>query len=556
MSRIYAAGIRATALANILADIETYFSFNDAGQLVLNTQGLIDYMRDEMLSAAGAEYVSPATAATATAAAQAWNPTALANALNDSIKVERWSGRADWPTSTSVLAGGSIASAVKASLAELKARHQHVGDYFIDIETRLKDGLMSKFYEYGLDGDVPAGVVRQIETRSVIYTYVTDRGEESAPSAASTLVELDQNDSAVYTGTAPPGGRNVATVRWYRSRSSNIGADFAFVAETAYVSGSPNYTDEKKAEQLEEPCPTITWVEPPADLIGLIGGPNGGMAGFIEGSNTVCFCENHHGYAWPEEYRKTTLWPVVGIGLFDQTYVVLTRGKPYYMSGADSASLDSRMQDSNQACTSRRSIASTEVGVIYASADGLCLADPSGVRVITEALFDRESWQALTPDSIIGIEHEGTYYFAYYTDAETYGVYALHLKTGKLTTIDIGASTIYRDLIADRLYIASGTTIQSLFTSETMRDATWKCKIMPLARPANLGWLQVDSEFEEDVVVKVYRDGVLTDTKTVTSKTPVRLSSKHAIEHEVQVESQSRVTRVTLASTSEELRAL
>jgi hypothetical protein len=72
----------------------------------------------------------------------------------------------------------------------------------------------------------------------------------------------------------------------------------------------------------------------------------------------------------------------------------------------------------------------------------------------------------------------------------------------------------------------------------------------------NYGWLQVDSDYESPVTVKLYRDGVLTDTKTVTSIAPVRLSAKIAMQHEVQVESAAKVTSLTITNSTAELRAL
>ena len=555
MSRIYAAGVKLTALANIAADLEDYFSTNAAGELVLDKAGLEAYLREELLDVAATEFVDPATAETATAAAQLVNIAAGVTEFDNRINVAHFSQRADWPTTTSAATGAAHVSAVKAAMDECRRLAENVTLYYRDIDAKLESGLIAKYDALGIAATLPPTVERQVITRAAFYTYVTDRGEESAPSPASELADMDQNDTATYTATAPPSGRNIATIRWYRSRSTNLGFGAGFVADVAYDSGTPatlTYLDEKKDEELGEPCPTITWAEPPSDLVGLTEGPNGGMGGFIYGGNTACFCENFHGYAWPEEYRKTTAWPITAVGRFDQTYVFFTRGKPYYGTGADSASIDWRAIDSNQSCVSKRSVVSTPDGVLFASPDGICVADASGVRVISEAWFDRETWQALTPSSIFAVELEGCYVFSNGTVT-----YSLNLKTGKLTTVtDQTPTAFFRDLGTDTLYYAQGTTLKSAFTSGSKRTGTWKSKKIEMPRPANLAWLQVQGDFESNVTVKLYRDGTLTDTKTVSSRTPVRLSSKHAIEHEVQVESAAKTTRVLLTSTSEEMRRL
>jgi hypothetical protein len=556
MSRIYAAGVKATALANIIADVAGYISFNDQGVKVVDTAGLKAYLIEQGLLVASTEYVAPATAETATAAAQSLSPDALVQVLVDSIGEAHWKTRADWPTSTDVLSGAALVTAVNAGIAECRRAAAAVTNHYADINRKLSDYVTEFYYGQGIDAQVTAAVVRRIETRAVICTYVTDEDEESAPSPPSLLVELDQNDTATYTAPAPPTGRNIAKIRWYRSRSSNVTTDFAYVDEETYSASDAatlSYTDSKKAEELGEPCPSITWTEPPATMIGITAGPNGMHAGFV--GNHFYPCENYVQYAFPEEYRKSLGWPIVGLGELPDGWLAVTRGFPYFILGSDAANLSVVPIKTGQACVNRRSIVSIDGGVVYASADGLCFARPgAGVEIITADLFDKESWTALGPSSIFAAEYDGCYYFGTSSTG-----YMLDLKTRKLTTVTAnGATALFRDILSDTLYYATGTVIKSAFTAATNRTATWKSKKIVLPKPANLAWLQVDSDFTGGaaITVKLYRDGTLTDTKTVTSKTPVRVSSKYAIEHEVQVEGAIDATTVALASTTEELRVI
>ena len=143
-------------------------------------------------------------------------------------------------------------------------------------------------------------------------------------------------------------------------------------------------------------------------LRGLVGMPNGIMAGCID--NTVAFCEPYVPYAWPVEYQVTTEFPVVGMAVFDQTLFVGTAGNPYFVTGAHSASMSAQKLDSNQACASRRSVVGVQGGVLYASPDGLCLASARGVEVVSRQLIARKDWQAMQPASMFAAEHEGVYY--------------------------------------------------------------------------------------------------------------------------------------------------
>lgn len=544
MSRIYAGGVRATAIANIKADAAAFIGFDASGRKVVDVDGLWAYLVAQGQDIIDdAEYVSPATAATAAAAMKTMNGRAMAQQLADAIGPAVWANHPQWPTNTNVITGGTQASAVKSVLAELKVLGAAVSAYYGGVEDRLADILTEAYYRMGIDELVPKGVVRIVETRAAIYTYVTDRGEESAPSPASAVVDMDQNDTATYTATAPPSGRNITKIRWYRGNSSNTGANFQFVAESDV--GTLPYTDSLKAAELGEPCPTTLWAEPPATLAGLVEGPNGAVAGFT--GNRFCPSINFIPYAFPREFEKTTALPIVGIGVFQSTYVVLTQGNPYFWSGSSSDALGGGEVKCNQACVARLGIASDGDNVYFPSADGLCRANAGGVAVITKDLFAKPDWAALSPTTIKATVHEGAYLWTC-----TAGTYMLDLTTLKLTTLDAAASAFYLDKLNDTVYLATGTTIRAMFAGAA-RTGVWKSKKIKLERPSDMKWLQVDSDFGATVTVKVWRDGVLTDTKAVTSRRPVKIVPGKALEYEVEATAAVRVTMVTLTSTLDEL---
>lgn len=564
MSRIYANGVRATAIANIKADVAAYISFDASGRKVVDVDGLWAYLVAQGQDIIDdAEYVGTATAATAAAALKTMNGRAIAQQLADAIGPAVWANHPQWPTNTNVITGGTQAGAVKSVLAELKTLGAAVTAYYGAIENRLATILTEAYYRLGIDAAVPKGIERIIDTRFYRYTYISDRGEESAPSPISELVEVDQNDTVDVTVTAPPSGRNVTHFRPYRSNVGNDSVQFQYVPHPSDSAGWPiatlTLTDDKKSEELRDDLKTLTWLEPPATLCGLTEGANGGMGGFISGSNIACFCVNYFGYAWPNEYRKTTAWPIVAMGSFDQTYVVLTRGRPYYMTGADSASLDSRKMDSDQACVSALSVVNVPGGVMYASADGVCLADANGIRVITGPggydVFDLESWRALVPSSIVATYYEGSYLFRYNTGSVT-GTYLLSLTDGKLTTADVSASAFYRDLVTDTVYAANGTAINSLFTGNTRRSAVYKTPRIVLPAYASMAWAQADSDYASNVTVKSYGNGTLLNTATLSSRLPKRHARGRFNEWELQIEAAVAVTSATVASSTEEMKAV
>jgi hypothetical protein len=120
---------------------------------------------------------------------------------------------------------------------------------------------------------------------------------------------VDQNDSVAVATSSPPGGRYINRFRLYRSNVGSVSAGFQFVDE--WPVNQLTYTDEKKASELQEICPSLTWAEPPATLKGLVGMPNGVIAGFV--GNSVSFCETNYQYAWPVEYQISTEQPIVAM---------------------------------------------------------------------------------------------------------------------------------------------------------------------------------------------------------------------------------------------------
>jgi hypothetical protein len=474
------------------------------------------------------------------------------DALANVIRPENWAARADWPLNAT---GGLLTASLQAyqmSKAQLESAVQSLSDYFawLGPDGNIAATFGTFLAEKEIVKRIPAAVDRIVESRSYVTTFVTDWDEESAPSPPSELIEIDQNDVPVVSRPAVPTGRNIDRWRVYRTNTGTQATDFQFTAE--YPIATTSFNDEVKRAELGEVCPTVTWAEPPGNLQGLVGMPNGIMAGFF--GNTVCFSEPYHPYAWPVEYQITTEYPIVGLGVFGQTLVVCTREVPYFISGADSASMSALKSEFPQACVARRSIASVDGGVVYASPDGLCLASQNGVQLITEQHFTREDWQALVPSSIRAAYHDRTYYFL--TGAGVSAkAWSLHLGTGRLGTLDLTASAMFVDGVTDTLYAAKGTDILAVFAGPSLRTGTHKTGILRAPAQHAFAWLVVAGEFHAPVTVRIYGDGTLWHTRVLTSLDPVRLPPGRFLEYQVEIESAGRWSSLVIASTTAELQA-
>lgn len=547
MSIIYSAGAGATARAAIEAVVRsTYLKTADDGSMYIDEAGLRAWLRAQFDSIATTD--PAANPVLADMAARAVDVSEFVDPLARIVGPANWKGTPGWPATAST---GDQATVLSGKMNDLKAASQRLSDYF----ARMMDADFLLVATKGSLADAglawPPVKTRAVESRVYQQTFVTDWNEESAPSEPSVMIDIDQDDSVNVVLAAPVAGRNIEKWRLYRSNSGNSGAAFQFVAEG--LVGQFAYSDKIKSADLDEVCPTTTWAEPPAKLRGLTGMANGMMAGFFD--NTVAVCESYFGYAWPAKYQVTTEHPVVGLASFDQTLFVGTQGHPYFISGADAASMSAQKLNSSQSCVSARSIVGIQGGALYASPDGICLASLSGISVITAKHFTREDWQALNPASIFAVEHEQVYYF-FWQSGTRRGCYGLHLTSGKLVAMDFAATAAFVDRAADVMYVADGSSIRAVFSSATRKSATWMGKLIKLPSYVGFAWLQVDSDFSAPVTVRVYGDGQLRYAIAVNSINPVRVPAGRFLEVQLEVISQARVTRVQLASSTAELKAV
>lgn len=566
---------QATAVAAILAALPTYIGTNEHGQPYIKKEELRNWLVDQFaLVFADAKALPTNEYDIENVYGNPPNEMdAIINRLVDAYDPERFRNEAGWPLTKTAQDKEELVNQISRLQVTAQSAAVAIVNYYEDKVRSIRPKVEQWFAANVLNkkssepGGFPDGVERVVDTRVYAATYVTNWGEESALSDPSPEITVDGNDTVVVTVPTAPSGYNVSSIRLYRSSTGSNATDFQFVKEQAIGSGYA-ITDDVPSTQLGETCPTKNWRPPPSndanlhptpyevdrkDLQGLVALPNGIHVGFFD--NTLCFSEAYTGYAWPPQYRLPLEHPIVGLGVFGQTVFVGTRANPYFVSGVDSASMSAQKLEHNQACLSRRSIVSSDYGVLYASPDGLCLADSSGVKVISEKRFSKDDWMALVPSSIFGAVHDNVYY-AFYNTGTTTGCYAFDLVTGNVSTLSLNATAVFVDKVTDTMYAASGTSIAAVFGSTTKRTGRWKGKIWRLPSENSFAWLHVDSDFSAPVTVRIYADGVLWHTATVTSASPVRLPAGRYQEWQIDVETSATVTSVLVTSETRELQSV
>ena len=387
---------------------------------------------------------------------------------------------------------------------------------------------------------------------SYVYTFVNDLGEESAPSLPSaTVVRPDGVSATVTTPTSLPTGisvdYNIATKRIYRAATGNTGTAFLFVAEIPLATA--DYVDVLTDAELGEVLPSDIWALPPDDLRGILALPNGIMVGFRR--NQLCFSATNQPHAWPVEYRLNTDTDIVGIGNIDNTVVIGTESFVYVATGNDPAAYSMGKFEVPYACMSKRSFAYlTGIGVVFAGTNGLmAVAGLGQVRNLTDSVFTDTQWKALDPSSMRGVAHNDIY-FMFWDAGATQGCYAIDMKATGFGVVPMSfhASAAYVDPVGDTMFLAldydvepddpslpfppttppyiDGTHVHEFEGSETdLMTYRWRSKLWLLERPATMLIAQVRAEDYDNVLFRVYGDGVQIDEMVITEETEFTLTA-------------------------------
>jgi hypothetical protein len=334
------------------------------------------------------------------------------------------------------------------------------------------------------------------------------------------------------------------------------------------------------------------------------------MAGFS--GKQLCFCEPYKPHAWPEKYRLTAAYKIVGLGSYASTVVAGTEGYPYVASGTAPENMVEEKIEVNLPCINGRGIVDLGYSVAYPSNDGLVVVANGGASVATDALFTRPKWQKLSPGTLVAGQFAGRYFLSYqYIEADgtvSVGTRIIDL-TGQQPFVlraSIHPSCFYFDLPTGRLFYVVDDTIYEWDAVGSTNDImTWTSKRVVLPAPATFGAILIEggalltvedqmaqdaqiaaieaynatvfaspmnaeidgaavNEFafagdamqplpgEKYIAVRVYADGKLIRTVTELDRVQ-RIKPVLSKEWEIQVNGTAEVEQITLATTAREL---
>ena len=279
-------------------------------------------------------------------------------------------------------------------------------------------------------------------TRSYVYTYVSEFGEEGPPSepvsATSSAEDVWQVE---YQGLADS-RRSLSKVRIYRTIMSSQGiATYFQVAEVDIPAGSTkaSYQDTLKdtVVSANNQLQSASWFPPPPDLEGWVSMPNGILCAWR--GKEIWFSEQYRPHAWNPNNTLYTQWKIIGLGVIGQTVVVCTEGYPSMVTGINPATMVAASISAFEPCMSRGSIVSTPEGVYYASPNGLILAAQGMFTNVTKQIFSKDKWQTLNLKTLRAVRVGGAY-MAF--GSVSYGAFnrATFDDTAFKMTLEVGSS--------------------------------------------------------------------------------------------------------------------
>lgn len=359
------------------------------------------------------------------------------------------------------------------------------------------------------------------ETRVYLDTFLTDKGEESAPNSLPTSINVLGGSTVNLSSLAAvPGGSHGIN---RRNIYVSTGGEYQFVLQQLVALTTATDSGNRGAVlQSGGSTSHPAWLVPPTDLKGLIELWNGMVGGFSGKSYRVC--EPFKPWAWPIEYEGIVPDTIVGTGKWAQNWLILTTARPRVASFTSPGSMGAdRPVDMNQSCLAKRSIVSHPHGVTWASPDGMCyVGSARAAGILTEGIFTPAQWRALVPSSMICTVLEGWLYCSYDPGSGRKAFLLDPVNPRGVINLDQGALGTFYDPVSDRLYLLdTGNQIRK-WDSGSALTVTFKTKTFRHPYETNPGVLQVVAD-SFPWTVKLWSDGVLKATVTAANGEPYRL---------------------------------
>lgn len=333
------------------------------------------------------------------------------------------------------------------------------------------------------------------ETRAYVYVY-RNTYNESGPPSAPTVVTTSPIANVTVTVTKDAVGNYapIKSIDVYRTPTGSTIAEFFYVGtlDVLSVSGTVTFTDNVKAEQLNEALSSTNYYPPPSGLVGLMTLPNGILCAWK--GNELWFSEAYKPWAWPPQYVKPLPATIVGGIAHGSGAIVTTVKNPYVVSGVSPDSMTASRLNVDQAGVSKWSIAVVDGVCMYASNDGLVAITGGGASLAQgQRFFTREVWRTKCGAGLSGMRFsvwDGR--LVVFSGSNAFMPFMIRTDEADGTMTDLPgfmAACAFISQLSDQFYFAYGIGIYQ-FNGGAGETATWQSRESVMARPVNFGMAQ------------------------------------------------------------------
>lgn len=242
---------------------------------------------------------------------------------------------------------------------------------------------------------VPAGT-EYSHYRSYLFTYVTDRGEESAPSAPTDPIAVLPTYKVVLDINVSDRPANAVAIRLYRTETTESGTAFFFVEELA-LPGTPNpdvveYTDFVISVDLPgDTLQTQNWFPPPAGLKGLVLSTKNFYAGYV--GSKLYLSEQYIAYAWPTDYAIDFTGTILHVTRYGDTLCVFTDREIALIVGNTPLEVRKIKVEGFELLTSMFSTTEMDGLLYFSTPIGIAAVSGTNVAVVSDDIIAERWWR-------------------------------------------------------------------------------------------------------------------------------------------------------------------
>jgi hypothetical protein len=249
------------------------------------------------------------------------------------------------------------------------------------------------------------------EVRAYVIAYVTEWGEESAVSppaivqgiSATGSVKLTRLRSGDFNALS---GRGWKCVRVYRTVTGVETVAYFFVADVPW--GQNEFLDDLTNTRVALNR-TLANVNDnlPFGYMGVRQHPSGALVAFK--GNTLRLSVPYMPHAWPDDFALAFTDTIVAVEVFGQDLFVMTDGAFYTVYGPTPDNLGVAKYPGRFPCLNYRSVVATPEGVMFATADGVALANGGSPTIWSSSVVSRSQWRRAFSDVTSAVFHDGCY---------------------------------------------------------------------------------------------------------------------------------------------------